>query len=617
MNTQMRLGPYELRGELGRGAMARVWRAWDPALAREVAIKEPLFDQRLPRETLDEMARRFVAEGKASARLKHPNIVDVYATDVWDGRPAIVMELVEGATLSNLLAKGPLPMGDALLLLDQLLDAVWYAHQHGVVHRDIKPDNIFVTATGRVKLADFGIAHIDDAGVTRLTVAGSVLGTPGYMSPEQALGNPIDARSDLFSIGVVAYEMLTGENPFTSGASSAATLLYRIVHEPAPNLKMRLPDVPDGVAHAIMASLEKNPDDRPVSADAFRRMLREAVASEAYANVDDHKAAIVSDRAAEHADVAREAAGRGATHKTAGWLPYALVAGACLIALAFAFVSATSGGGGGAARSAQGSAQAQNDRTQDEQAAEEESGDQPYDKSTTETNGTSLARSYDARDGESQGFSLTDSPYTLTVDERGLLCLYDASGRRMDDATNFTLDVSYLPEKAVARLEQGVTYNTFDEAWAEYCSTDIDCMAPVTYWAPVDPHPERAADEGPYWCIVIDVYPSKDEAERVAAATKEMYGVEVSVMRGLEWEGLFYWLLEDEAKGLGDGFCVVTGLSRTYQETLNAYLSISEIMGQPVDAQVSEAIAQSEDNWSLLDELSEIQYVGTRRYPAE
>lgn len=241
------VGPYELRGELGRGAMAVVWRAWDPNLEREVAIKEPLFDPNLSPQVREEMGRRFVREARTAARLQHPNIVTVHAADVYGGRPAIVMELVEGATLTELLSRGALEPPAALDALDQLLDAVGYAHSRGVVHRDVKPDNVFVDMSGRVRLADFGIAHVEDAAATRATVAGAVLGTPGYMSPEQARGAAVDARSDLFSIGVVGYEMLAGRHPFGAGdGSDATTLLYRIVHEEPPA-------IPEAAAAALPA----------------------------------------------------------------------------------------------------------------------------------------------------------------------------------------------------------------------------------------------------------------------------------------------------------------------------------------------------------------------------
>ena len=272
MTDMNKIGPYELRGELGRGAMARVWRAWDPNLQREVAIKEPLFDPSLPPDVLDEMGRRFVAEGRAAARLSHPNIVAIYAADVWDGRPAIVMELVEGATLSDILRRGPLTPTDALSVLDQLLDAAGYAHARGVVHRDIKPDNVFVGTDGRVRLADFGVARVDN-GATRATMAGAVLGTPGYMSPEQARGDVVDSRSDIFSIGVVAHEMLSGSNPFGSGETTA--MLYRIVHEPPAELPPSASEgLPADLRPAIMAALAKDPATRPQTAADFKAMLQ-------------------------------------------------------------------------------------------------------------------------------------------------------------------------------------------------------------------------------------------------------------------------------------------------------------------------------------------------------
>ena len=603
----MRIGPYELREELGRGAMARVWRAWDPTLEREVAVKEPLFDQRLPRETLDEMARRFVVEGRAAARLNHPNIVAVHAIDVWDGRPAIVMELVEGATLSNLLMRGALPVADALSFLDQLLDAVSYAHSQGVVHRDIKPDNIFVTTAGQVKLADFGIAHIEGEGVTRLTVAGSVLGTPGYMSPEQALGKPIDARSDLFSIGVVAYEMLAGESPFAAGSPSTATLLYRIVHEPAPDLQMRVLGVPDHVARAIMAALEKSPDDRPASADAFKRMLRGPVAvGGGNAGTRVTNTATEPDRVFADVSTARAMDG-AASAGTSRWLPYVLVASVCIGALVLAFASASMGGGGGAATAAA-DARMQGKETPDMEEQNES------DLGLTENPDDETLRGAEG-ETDAQGFSQQNPPYTLTVDSDGDLCLLDASGRQLADPDGFYLDVSYLPEKAVARLEQGVVYDTYDEAWAEFSSTDEDCLPYVVPYHKLALNPNRVADEGPYWCIVIDVYPSREEAERVATASSEEFGVEVSVMPTLEWYGLFYEYLNDDRTNLGEGYCVVTGLARDYQSVLQKYLELSEVLGQPVDTQVVEAIASNADNWYLPDKLDEIKYVGTRRYP--
>jgi serine/threonine-protein kinase len=268
-----RLGPYELRGELGRGAMAVVWRGFDPTLEREVAIKEPVTPAGGDPATVAEMSERFVREGKAAAQLNHPGIVTIYGADIYDGRPAIVMELIGGRTLSQVIDDGRLSPSAAVAIIDQLLDAVSFAHSRGVVHRDIKPDNIFVTDDGRVKLADFGIAHVGTT--STMTQAGQVLGTPGYMAPEQVVGSPVDARADIFAIGVIAYELLAGTNPF--GATEAApptTVLYRIVHETPPTPAQLDPTVPQWLAAVISRAMAKDPAARYQSAEEMRADLR-------------------------------------------------------------------------------------------------------------------------------------------------------------------------------------------------------------------------------------------------------------------------------------------------------------------------------------------------------
>jgi hypothetical protein len=312
--------------------MARVWRAWDPKLGREVAVKEPLFDERLSEDVLREMGERFVREGMAAARLNHPGIVTIFAADVYDGRPAIVMELVDGVTLGDLLEAGPLAPRAALDALDQLLDAVGYAHSQGVVHRDIKPDNVFVTRDGRVKLGDFGIAHVADSSLTRRTQVGTVLGTPGYMAPEQATGAPVDSRADLFAIGVMAYEMLAGRNPFGAGGGTDPTaLLYRIVHEAPPPLPSSAAEgLPADVRPAVLAALAKDPAGRPQDAASLKAML--------------HGAPAPAPGAAQASPLAK-AASSGSRR----WLPYAIAAAVGIAVLGAVFVLATSGGGGGGA----------------------------------------------------------------------------------------------------------------------------------------------------------------------------------------------------------------------------------------------------------------------------
>lgn len=330
------LGPYELRGELGRGAMAVVWRAWDTRLDREVAIKEPLFDPSYSDEVREEMTRRFVNEAKTAARLHHPGIVAIYDADVYDGRPAIVMELVKGSTLTDLMAAHALDAPSAVDAIDQLLDAVGYAHANGVVHRDIKPDNVFVDQSGRVKLADFGIAHAGDTGGT---VAGAVLGTPGYMSPEQAKGLPVDERSDLFSVGVVAYEALSGHHPFGAGdGSDSTTLLYRIVHEdPAALPDVSMAGLPADARPAIAAALSKNPAMRPQNSQAFRQML--------------HGGAMPQTQVSTAAP-SKLAQAVKSTGNRPPWMPYAIAGAICavilIIVLVFAMGGSGGGGGGGA-----------------------------------------------------------------------------------------------------------------------------------------------------------------------------------------------------------------------------------------------------------------------------
>jgi hypothetical protein len=251
--------------------MAVVWRAWDPKLEREVAIKEPLTTGMAGVAAAD-LAARFVREGQAAARLSHPNIVSVYAADVYDGRPALVMELIEGRPLSRMTG-GPLPAAEVMTILDQLLYAIGYAHSKGIVHRDIKPDNVFVDDDDRLKLADFGIAHVGKSAA--LTQAGTMLGTPGYMAPEQVTGAPADERSDLFASAVMGYEMLAGRNPFgTTGRDETTAVLYRIVHQEAEPIERVVPNVPPGLAAVITRGMAKDPAMRFQSATEMRAALR-------------------------------------------------------------------------------------------------------------------------------------------------------------------------------------------------------------------------------------------------------------------------------------------------------------------------------------------------------
>ena len=220
-----RLGKYEIKGALGKGAMGTVYKAFDPHIERFVAIKTIRKDLVEPELAAQYMAR-FKNEAKAAGRLHHPNIVGVYEYGEDDAVTFIAMEYVEGAGLREYLNRRvSFDFAQLVELMDQLLNALEFAHSRGVVHRDIKPSNLIVTNQGVLKVADFGIARVDR---TDLTMVGMLIGTPMYMSPEQCRGLDVDSRSDLFSAGVVLYELLTGEKPFRGNMEA---ITYKICHE--------------------------------------------------------------------------------------------------------------------------------------------------------------------------------------------------------------------------------------------------------------------------------------------------------------------------------------------------------------------------------------------------
>ena len=329
-----KLGPYEIRGELGRGAMAVVWRAYDPVLDREVALKEAVVPHGTDALAATELAARFVREARAAGRLSHPGIVTVYSAEIYGGRPAIAMELIRGETLTQVLRRGALVPLTALALFNQLLDAVGYAHANGVVHRDIKPDNIFVTTEGRVKLADFGVAHLS-AG-TALTQAGTVIGTPGYMAPEQIVGDTVDERADIFALGAVLHEMLTGKNPFGAGPDvPITTVLYRVVHAEPPALpEALLVGLPGDIRATVGAALEKSPEERFPNVEAFRRALKGGPIE------------VVTTLGSSRRDAASAPTVIATTPRLghSRWLPYVAVAAVGVFAVGALVLWATSGG---------------------------------------------------------------------------------------------------------------------------------------------------------------------------------------------------------------------------------------------------------------------------------
>ncbi len=256
---------YELRDEIGRGGAGIVYRARDTRLKREVAVKL------LPPDLAfrSDVRERFMREAETSARLNHPNIVQIYSVDERDGLAYFVMALIEGQNLGDRVrTMGALPFNDARRLLREVADALSYAHNHGVVHRDIKPDNILLDKqSGRAMVTDFGIARAATEGDSRLTATGTAIGTPAYMSPEQCAGDrQLDGRSDLYSLGAVAYYMITGQPPFT-GPTTPVIMMKQVTEQAVSPSRLR-GGVPPDLERIVMRLLEKDPANRfPDGAD--------------------------------------------------------------------------------------------------------------------------------------------------------------------------------------------------------------------------------------------------------------------------------------------------------------------------------------------------------------
>lgn len=265
-----KLGRYEIVCEIGKGAMGTVYRALDPLLERTVAIKT--INLVASDAEMAEYEARFYQEARAVGGLNHANIVTVYDVAKSGNMPYLAMELLDGHDLRTLLSNGaPLPVAHTLDIAAQVAEGLAYAHEHGVVHRDIKPANVMVMHDGRVKIADFGIARMRSA--ERGVEGQPAVGSPRYMSPEQVLRKRAEARSDIFSLGVVLYEMLTGKPPFAGADLNA--ILFQIVNVAPPAPSTLNPEAPDMLDFVVAKALAKTPDERYASAAELAADLRE------------------------------------------------------------------------------------------------------------------------------------------------------------------------------------------------------------------------------------------------------------------------------------------------------------------------------------------------------
>jgi len=275
MSELKSLGRYKIKGVLGKGAMGLVYDGVDPTLERRVAIKT-ILTRNMDEATAKHYAMRFKREVRAVAKVNHPNIVQVYDFGTEGDLAYIVMEYIQGKELKDALdAKRPFDLGTIFQMMGQLLGALELAHAAGVIHRDIKPANVMLDAKGHVKLADFGVARINDPDVEgEKTRVGAIIGTPSYMSPEQTQGQPIDHRTDLFSAGILFYQLLTGQKPFEG---TGWALAKKIIQDD-PVWPSTLLEVPPTFDRVVAHALAKEPDRRYATARKFADDLKKLAA---------------------------------------------------------------------------------------------------------------------------------------------------------------------------------------------------------------------------------------------------------------------------------------------------------------------------------------------------
>ena len=268
--TGRQFGHYQIVAPLGEGGMAAVYKAYQPSMERYVAVKV------LPRHMAasEEFVSRFRREAKLLAQLQHPHILPVFDYGEADSYPYIVMPFVQSGTLAELLHKRPQTLSEIRRIMIQVGDALSYAHTRGMIHRDIKPSNVLIDERGNCLLTDFGLARMAEAS-TKITASGTIMGTPAYMSPEQGAGSTIDHRSDIYSLGIIFYEMVTGRVPYT--AETPIAVVFKHIQDPLPSARQLNPNLPESVELLLLKALAKNPEDRYQKAEDFVQAIQKAI----------------------------------------------------------------------------------------------------------------------------------------------------------------------------------------------------------------------------------------------------------------------------------------------------------------------------------------------------
>jgi serine/threonine protein kinase len=268
--TGKQFGSYQIVAPLGEGGMAAVYKAYQPAMERFVALKV------LPRHmsASEEFTARFRREARLVAQLQHPHILPVFDYGESDGYPYIVMPFIVSGTLADIWRKQRVSLPEARRIISQIGDALSYAHGRGMIHRDIKPSNILIDERGNCLLTDFGLARMVETG-EKLTTSGAIMGTPAYMSPEQGTGSGVDQRSDIYSLGIILYEMVTGRVPYT--AETPIAVVFKHIQDPLPSARNFNPNVSEALELVLLKCLAKNPEERYQTADAFVQAVQRVI----------------------------------------------------------------------------------------------------------------------------------------------------------------------------------------------------------------------------------------------------------------------------------------------------------------------------------------------------